>query len=279
MTWWEGFNETRLLVGPDPGGAENRIGQFLPLLHPKSGNKTCYLFVNGELQELSWFKQAYGSWFLGNYVCEDGGLYTATPVDPVFVLLPIFDNARMKREDDPGKFRQLDEILFINGYPAYQQLSSIAEKSIEVVCDVKEIGCSKFFRLNDSKVLSWMVCKVNQLKQAVLALDKNYAAQDDKKTLADAISILGEYLKDEPWLKMLQSHLKLDLQEMYKATPDVETHQSTTADGPALFSPSLEKSGIEKKAIKNTRQNKRIRDEGKSQNIRSMFTRAAKKGT
>lgn len=26
----------------------------------------------------------------------DGGLYAATPVDPVFILLPLFDEARMK---------------------------------------------------------------------------------------------------------------------------------------------------------------------------------------
>ena len=43
----------------------------------------------------------------------------------------------MQRGDDPGKFRQLDEIIFIDGYPGYQHLLQIAEKSMHVVCDVK----------------------------------------------------------------------------------------------------------------------------------------------
>ena len=43
----------------------------------------------------------------------------------------------MQKGDDPGKFRQLDEIIFIDGYPGYQHLSLIAEKSMQVVCDLK----------------------------------------------------------------------------------------------------------------------------------------------
>lgn len=113
------------------------------------GDAISYLHRDGVLQELHWFKQSYGSWFLGDYVCEgimigwgfgadhqtkllpfslhpshnrldtlnlywkkkknckfwysacwsavaDGSLYTATPVDPVFIFLPIFEEARMK---------------------------------------------------------------------------------------------------------------------------------------------------------------------------------------
>lgn len=43
----------------------------------------------------------------------------------------------MQKRDDLGKFRQLDEILFIDGYPSYQQLISIAENCMQVVCEVK----------------------------------------------------------------------------------------------------------------------------------------------
>jgi len=35
-----------------------------------AGTATNFLFINEGLQELHWFKQSYGSWFLGNYVCE-----------------------------------------------------------------------------------------------------------------------------------------------------------------------------------------------------------------
>ncbi|XP_071927941.1 uncharacterized protein [Coffea arabica] len=159
MAWWGDADETRVLIAPDHDTNGNVSGNVLSLRHPKTGNKACYLYFDEELLELHWFKQSYGSWFLGDYVCEDGRLYTATPVDPVFILLPIFDEARMKKKDDPGKFRQLDEILYVQGYEGYQQLASIAEKSMQIVCDFKEVGSTKFFRLNDSMVLRWLSYK------------------------------------------------------------------------------------------------------------------------
>jgi ribonuclease H2 subunit B len=32
--------------------------------------ETQYLFIDGQLHEFNWFKERYGSWFLGDYVCE-----------------------------------------------------------------------------------------------------------------------------------------------------------------------------------------------------------------
>lgn len=43
----------------------------------------------------------------------------------------------MQKGNEPGKFRQLDEIIYIHGYPGYQSLPSIAEKTMQVVCDLK----------------------------------------------------------------------------------------------------------------------------------------------
>lgn len=51
----------------------------------------------------------------------------------------------MQKGDEPGKFRQLDEIIYIDGYPGYQSLSSIAEKTMPIVCDLK--GTSYFFSI------------------------------------------------------------------------------------------------------------------------------------
>ncbi|XP_068313832.1 uncharacterized protein [Pyrus communis] len=137
MAWWEGFEETRLLIAADTTESGNDVGQLISLRHAKSGNKMCCLFVNGVLQELNWFKQSCTFWCLGEYVTADAGLYTATPVDPVFIFLPIFEEARMKKGDDPGKFRLLDDIIFIKGYPGYHKLLSIAENCLQLVCEKK----------------------------------------------------------------------------------------------------------------------------------------------
>ncbi|XP_061339348.1 uncharacterized protein LOC133286028 isoform X2 [Gastrolobium bilobum] len=271
MPWWEGVQEPRVLVAPDPGTNGNGLGRMILLRHPKSGNATQYLFVNGVLQELQWFKNLYGSWFLGDYISEDGRLYLSTPVDPVFIMLPIFDEARMKKGGDLGKFRQLDEILFIDGYPGYQQLMSVVENCMQVVCDVKEVGSLKFFRLDDSKVLRWLCYKVCQLKQTLPTLDKNYAVQSEKDALVDAVSILGEYLKEEPWLQFLCNHLKLNILEVTgKAQVNGEGSNSV------LYN-ELQNDDKKVTIAKKGRQAKKVKLETESHNIKEMFSRASRK--
>lgn len=284
--WWEGgSDESRLLIAPAPSptardAAAGINGCLLLLRHPKSGNATNYLLSNDNegavLQELHWFKQSYTSWFLGDYVSQDGSLYTATPVDPVFILLPIFEEARMKKRDDLGKFRQLDEIIFINDYPGYQHLMSIAENCMGVVCEIKEIGSSKFFRLDDSKVLAWLYCKVFQLKKALCSLDKNYAAQDEKYTLAEAVSILREYVKDEPWLMLLLDHLKLNLLEVTSKVPEAENFPTNAEHNPVSSSLVQEKGRSEDKTKRSGKQAKKAKVETESRNIREMFRRDRK---
>ncbi|GMJ00207.1 hypothetical protein like AT4G20325 [Hibiscus trionum] len=274
-SWWEGIDESRLLISPDTGANGDGSACFLSLRHPKSGLRTSYLLCNGLLQELHWFKQPYGSWFLGDYVSEDGSLYTATPIDPVFIMLPIFEDARMKKGDDPGKFRQLDEILFINDYPGYQHLFSIAKDCMEVVCESKEIGSTKFFRLDDIKVLAWLRYKVSQLKQTLPALDQNYAAREEKDTLVDAVSIIGEYLKDDPWLKLLCNHYKLDSLEAKTTASDFEVCPTAIESPVGSSNFSQGKNTSEKKAGRNVKQAKKAKVETESRNIREMFTRAS----
>ncbi|XP_038712902.1 ribonuclease H2 subunit B isoform X2 [Tripterygium wilfordii] len=272
-------NRTHVLIAPDVDVTGNGLGNFLSLRHPKSGNTMRYLSINEVLHELNWFKQSYGSWFLGNYVCEDGSLYTATPVDPVFILLPIFEEARMKKGDDQGKFRQLDEIVFVNGYPGYQHMFSIAEKCMQVVCEIKEIGMSKFYRLDDSKVI--------QIKRTLATLDKNCAAQDERDTrklsmrnnflLADAVTILGEYMKDEPWLKLLCSHMKLKIPEVTGKAPDFESALTAMVDSGGSSSLSQKKRGDDSKVKSSGKRGKKGKVETESQNIKEMFTRASRR--
>lgn len=42
-----------------------------------------------------------------------------------------------QKGDDLGRFRQLDEILFIDGYPGYMQLMSVVENCMQVVSEIK----------------------------------------------------------------------------------------------------------------------------------------------
>lgn len=196
--------------------SQDTQGCLLHLKNPKTGAKSCYMMMNDKLQELHWFKQQFSSWFLGNHVLEDGSLYMCTPVDPIFILLPILDEARMKRADDPGKFRSLEEILFVEGYPGYLNLQPLLEHLLDVVCQVRDIGASKFYRLDDSKALAWLCCKVKLTLKGLDSLG-GYESMIEETKKAHAVGLLAEYLKEDPWLDTLCHHLGVDLQASRKA--------------------------------------------------------------
>nr|CAB3487379.1 unnamed protein product [Digitaria exilis] len=265
------------LAGPSDAGAQ---GKVLSLRHPRSGDETGYLFIDCQLQEINWFKERYGAWFLGDYVCEDGGLYYCTPVDPIFIFLPAFEAARMSNGKDPGKFRQLDEILYVEGYPGYQLLMSIAGHHMELVCEVKEVANMKFFRLDDSKVLSWLCCKVQNLKEVFPKLGKNYAAQAEREQLKEAVQMVREYLKDEPWLTLLCKKLKLDMNEIINDTTTKTSEASFYADSspvPACAPESKAGNGSAKSS--KVRPAKKPKTEVGSKNIKDMFRRVTRSGS
>lgn len=43
----------------------------------------------------------------------------------------------LQKGHDHGMFRELNEILFVEGYPGYQYLLSMAKDSMELICEVK----------------------------------------------------------------------------------------------------------------------------------------------
>ncbi|KAM0940314.1 hypothetical protein DsansV1_C19g0162651 [Dioscorea sansibarensis] len=277
LPFHQGMEATRLLIAPVIGNDTSGVGGkglILSLRHPKSGSRTSYMLINGSLQEFQWFKQSYGSWFVGDYVCEDGSLYIATPIDSIFILLPVFEVARMKKGNDAGMFRQLEEILFVDGYPGYQHLMSTAESCMHLVCEIKvsvEIGSTKFYRLENSRVLAWLCHKVHHLEAVLSILDKNYAVREGDQ-LRDAVFLLGEYL-EEPLFKLLCSHLKLNIDEVPSKEPNTEFHPISSESNPNDFHPT--QNG--KKSSSSGKKLKKLKIETDSLNIKDMFRRASRR--
>ncbi|CAI5984393.1 unnamed protein product [Closterium sp. NIES-65] len=191
-----GATERRVLImgdGGSPVGAAmgERAGggrqHVLHLAHPKTGASlagsrwrvgsrgawaaACYMQQGGAVLEVAWFKDALSSWLLGDSVLQDGSLFMATPIDAAFMLLPILNKSRMKKEgsDSEGMFRSLDEICTVDGFPSYGWLQSqgVWDPVLPLITDIREVGSSRFYRLNDSRVLAWLTCKVAALKAAL----------------------------------------------------------------------------------------------------------------
>uniref|UniRef100_A0A804MEN5 Ribonuclease H2 subunit B wHTH domain-containing protein n=1 Tax=Zea mays TaxID=4577 RepID=A0A804MEN5_MAIZE len=186
----------------------------------------------------------------------------------------------VKNDKDPGKFRQLDEILYVEGYPGYQQLMNVANHHMELVCEVKEVSNMKFFRLDNSKVLSWLCCKVYDLKEVFPKLGKNYAAQTEKEKLKEAVQMIREYLKDEPWLALLCKKLQLDINAITVDATTKTAEASVYADScpaPALPSESKTANGGAKSS--KGRPAKKAKTEVGSKNIKDMFRRVTRSGS
>lgn len=62
----------------------------------------------------------------------------------------------MQKGNEPGKFRQLDEIMYIHGFPGYQSLTAVAEEVMQVVCDVKGSVPAISLRIIESYMLRYI---------------------------------------------------------------------------------------------------------------------------
>ncbi|XP_024539062.1 ribonuclease H2 subunit B isoform X2 [Selaginella moellendorffii] len=199
-----------------PNADEQIDGSFVHLRHPKSGTKACYLLINGTLQELNWFKPRYSSWFIGDSVCEDGSLYLGSVVDPLFMVLPLLEESRMtKKADEGGLFRTLEDMIYVENFPCYSRIIPLLPGTLDAICDSRELQETRYYRLNDNKVLGWLSCKVEQTSEALKL--HGFQGLEDHELKIYSIGLLGEYVKSEPWLQRLCNHFSVDLEACSKS--------------------------------------------------------------
>ena len=90
-------------------------GAMTTRMMSRVGEPAEYLLIEGHLQEVNWYKERYRSWFVGDAVLEDGSMYLCTPVDPLFLALPLLESSRM-------------QVTPHRGYHTFQQTSAAADK-------------------------------------------------------------------------------------------------------------------------------------------------------
>ncbi|CAL5001471.1 unnamed protein product [Urochloa decumbens] len=235
---------------------------------------TCLLMVN--------FKKSTGLrsvTVLGSWVTMFAKMVASIIAPPSIPSSFSYQLLRLHNGKDPGKFRQLDEILYVEGYPGYQQLMNVSGHHMELVCEVKEVANMKFFRLDDSKVLSWLCCKVHNLKEVFPKLGKNYAAQLEKEQLKEAVQMIREYLKDEPWVALLCKKLQLDTNEINDATTKTNEASFCADSCPAPAPPSESKAPNSSAKSSKGRPAKKPKVEVGSKNIKDMFRRVTRSGS
>lgn len=85
----------------------------------------------------------------------DGGLYLATPVDPLLVLLPLLEAARgtWGSSSAAGMFCDVEQILSSLGHPTAALLApllapgSAQSSPLECACEYRAAGGQRYYRL------------------------------------------------------------------------------------------------------------------------------------
>ncbi|KAI7835459.1 hypothetical protein COHA_010634 [Chlorella ohadii] len=218
--------DTRVFIGK--GLAEDGDKQFITLRDPKSGQPAAYLLAGGCLQEINWFKQQYSSWFIGERVLQDGGLYVATPVDPLLLVLPLLERARAQQ----NVFQDLEQILSMAASPSAHLLAPLLEASgqLTCLCDAKAAGGQSYYRLNDDKR--------GALQQEILialAPIPYISGMDELGLTAYAAGLLGEYLAQH-WQDRLAKALDLpdELPAPAHAPPSADYSAQSTEKKPRV---------------------------------------------
>jgi len=178
------------------------------VIAPPEGSETSLCM----LMEVNMFKAPRASMFVGQEVHKDGGLYMVTPVDPLFNLIPLFEE---NEAGDGGCFVPLEDLVTMRfGEGKWEFGNTIDQVQLENICEVKLIGNDRYYRLSDSKVMRWLQQKISGVTS--------------KQTIMYSLQLVCEYLPSKRAAKLKHS-ITLDL-----ATPMEEptgaAHQTTPVD-------------------------------------------------
>ncbi len=218
-------------------GAPKRI---FPSNHPRTHQRIMLARSPTAMLELNLLapqSAPRASWLLEHdAVLHDGSLYLATPIDPLFLVLPQLDVARAASAEHRGFFKPFSH-TFASESAALEgellQLPLFVTEQLSCICDVKDHEHEPIVRLNDDKVRSWLRRKTARLvahlrgtadeaEAASAATDASAAqfapeddlasqqqqrpADRDEKHLLGALALLCEYLQPK-WAKVaLEAH-------------------------------------------------------------------------
>ncbi len=232
-----------VLVAKGAGDPADDVMLRLP--HPRTGQPAQFLLSGGQqLCEVQAVRPERGSWFAGDEVVSNGTLLLATPVDPRFLLLPVLE-AHADRSGN--KFGEWQQMLTEAGNPLTVQLRSVPGAVPDVLCDAKRLDESLVLvRLNQDRVVRWLVSKVRALSAALPAFP--HVVQTSKATVetlrrsddaADQVSpleanetalgFLAEYVSDA-WIQRVRVALNMPAAAAAPAAAPAAKPAATSAD-------------------------------------------------
>ncbi|XP_046912192.1 ribonuclease H2 subunit B [Dermatophagoides farinae] len=156
---------SKIFILPKTSIELNRIR----LKHPKNHQIECdYYCDNEQFYELNMRKNSYHSWFMNDCLIQDGNVYIITPIDPLFLMIPIIGS--MDKQQSSNNYCSLMDIM------ADQNLDSTSidlinkifnDKLLKCIADVKSFESELFIRFNRERTMKWLCLKFEQIKKSL----------------------------------------------------------------------------------------------------------------
>ncbi|SAL98816.1 hypothetical protein [Absidia glauca] len=187
---------------------------------PRSGSAQLY-----ELSKVAEGRKA--CWLIDNSIYKDGALHFITPIDPLFIVLPILAQASRKTQaNGTGLFRTMDDIFTLDKEVYTQNLQHIIStttfsEQISHLCDTQEAAPGMMvYRFNEERALGWLQQKVGQQVTGVDVLVQQFEtvprfkesldelAEDKKRDhcLRESIYVLAKYLSNDWVAKLFKTY-------------------------------------------------------------------------
>ena len=186
----------------EDGKEEERTGECAVLeLQQWKARNTSWLFTSGS-GEGGDGREPRRAGAREDYLEQDGSLFMFTPVDPLFAFLPALDAAKV------DGYQPLEQIADLTSGERGQspRMLGALRSAARCACDVKSVGGTEYYRLNDVRVVSWLDCKLRRL----ISYFGAHGEEAVRSLGADVlrlycINILGEWVGSEwtAWLKAL----------------------------------------------------------------------------
>ncbi|KAI0898934.1 hypothetical protein F4806DRAFT_319388 [Annulohypoxylon nitens] len=160
---------TRYLVCPETG-----IYEFTKIAAPKTTPRSWLIQCEstGKVEE----KTSEDSAELRAYITKGADLYVATPVDPIFLLLPAFANQSAHTKDGKRMFVTSDDHLdsiksdasHLSEILRWGKVRTLLESRMAAICETAEAGDETMFRFSEDKLLDEVLNKARKMSEQSL---------------------------------------------------------------------------------------------------------------
>ncbi|KAI0836333.1 hypothetical protein F5Y06DRAFT_273941 [Hypoxylon sp. FL0890] len=160
---------TRYLVCPETG-----IYEFTRITAPKSTPRSWLIECGdtGKVEE----KTGEDGAELGSYITKGADLFVATPVDPMFLVLPAFADQSVSTKDGKQMFVSSDDYLdsiketspHLSEILRWGKVRTLLESRMAAICDTVEAGDETMFRFSEDKFLAEVLGKALKMSEQPL---------------------------------------------------------------------------------------------------------------